>query len=387
MFGIIPDPFDGDNPAEQESEYIAKFNRFLEYLNKMRASDSIPLNIKFVTVADKKQKLQDSSEVESSTPGISRNSMHRFYVQLRKGKRETWEWMEVAIDSTFDTSWSYRIMFSWLVASSGKVDNQIQLLQRRCSQYGLNCVPLPQITVSRNIYLNPFKAPAVLTIRDKDKAVLMDKALTQNGFIHDGVFSTNVRFILECVDNRDEFQFGTSRWSVKVNGRQFVHRSGTLFARVLTDWNGLSILVVMGNYRYTVAANKQGGRLEEISQKVFSDLITSIDSLGSPPLDEEPEQAKPKDPESGQDDAEPIEESHERSSESLPARNNKPGQSNTVDQEAASSAEGMAGSPGGNVGSVLPEEEPEQAKTADMDSAEDTETTQSKSEHRNSKSE
>jgi hypothetical protein len=100
-----------------------------------------------------------------STPGVERSSMVRFYIQLRTGKRDNLEWMEVALDATVDTSWSYRIMFDWLVASSGKVDTQVQLLQRRCTQYGLRLILLPRVTYLKNVYLNPFKAPALLTVR------------------------------------------------------------------------------------------------------------------------------------------------------------------------------------------------------------------------------
>jgi len=155
MFALIPDHFD-DVAAEQG--YIAKFVRLVEYLNKLREKEESEstLNIKIVSSEDKKD---DKADHLFSTPGIDRNSMQKFFVQLRKSKRVTYEWMEVAVDSTFDTSWSYRIMFNWLVASSGKVDTQIQLLQRRCTQFGLTLVPVPQTSVSRTVYLNPFKAP------------------------------------------------------------------------------------------------------------------------------------------------------------------------------------------------------------------------------------
>jgi len=45
---------------------------------------------------------------------ITGNSMVRFYVQLRKGKKDQFEYLEVSIDSTFNTMWSYRIMFNWV---------------------------------------------------------------------------------------------------------------------------------------------------------------------------------------------------------------------------------------------------------------------------------
>jgi len=282
QFGIIPESFDGDKAAE--SAYVAKFRRLLEYFEKLRSKEDAktPLDITFVTSTDRKE--DETVERIESTPGLARNSMQRFYVQLRKGKRENFEWVEIAIDSTFDTSWSYRIMFSWLVASSGKVETQVQLLQRRCTQYGLNLVPFPQVTVSRSVYLNPFKAPAILTIRNKEHARRLDRALTKIDFLHDGVFHTDIKTILDCMEDSHDFHF-ERRWGMPVPGRNFVHRSGTLFVRVLTDRNGLCVLIVLGNYRY-MSVTKDASLVVSY-KKAFRALTECLSSLGR----EEPESA------------------------------------------------------------------------------------------------
>lgn len=272
MFGIIPDKF-VDKVGEEV--YIAKFRRLLEYLNKLRDKDEFgsDLRIKFVSKFDIIDE-NDNSRVESA-PGIAHNAMQRFYVQIRKGKRDTMEWIEVVVDSTFNTSWSYRIIFNWLVASSGKVDTQVQLLQRRCSQYGLNLIPFPQITVSRNLYLYPFKPPVVFTIRSKAKAGNIDSALDEIDFLHDGKFYTDVKSILECIDNATGFLIP----STGVVGRQFVHRTGTLFVRIMTDRNGFALIVVVGNYRYLQTSSKDENALEKAYRKAFLDLTTTIESL------------------------------------------------------------------------------------------------------------
>lgn len=270
MFALIPARFEN---MEGEQEYIAKFQRLLEYLNKLRGKDEASageLDIKIVSSGDK-----DGKGLESlSTPGISRSNMNRFYVQLRKGKHDLYEWMEVVLDSTFDTSWSYRIIFNWLVASSGKVDAQVQLLQRRCSQYGLNLVPYPQTTLSKSMYLNPFKAPALFVVRDKNRAALIGAALLAKDFVHDGVFSTDAMPVTECIDNGKEFDFG-NRWSIPALGRQYVHRSGTLFVRQLIDRKGWSILVAFGNYRYITREETS----RESAQDAFKDLKQCVASL------------------------------------------------------------------------------------------------------------
>jgi DEPDC5 protein C-terminal region len=290
MFGVIPENFKGDRSAEDA--YEAKFRRFLEYLEKLRDKDESKarLDIKFVTSVDKQN--QEESKRMESTPGLARNSMARFYIQLRKGKRDTLEWMEVALDSTFDTSWSYRIMFNWLVASSGKVDTQVQLLARRCAQYGLKLVPFPQITVSRNSYTNPFKAPAILTIRYEINALRLDRALSEIEFVHDGVFHTDVGAILESMDDSDGFHFELN-WGKTVMGKQFVHRSGTLFVRVLTDRNGFVILVVLGNYRYMMT-NKDETVVQSYKSafQALTECVAALDAEeGTIKTEPEPESA------------------------------------------------------------------------------------------------
>jgi hypothetical protein len=152
MVGLIPESFKDDCDAEKE--YIAKFRRLVDYLSNLREKDDSQssLDIKILSSVD--EQLNRKEEVLKSPRGTS-DSMICFNVQLRKGKRDPFEWIEIAVDSVFDTSRSYRIMFNWLVASSAKVETQVQLLHRRCSQYGLNLMGFPQTSVSSNIFLNP----------------------------------------------------------------------------------------------------------------------------------------------------------------------------------------------------------------------------------------
>ena len=155
MFGLIPESF---NSPEAEQDYVAKFERLVEYLEKLREredSSESSLDIKIVSTADEPN--YKTEDVSKARRGIS-ESMIRFTVQLRKGKRDPFEWIEMAVDSTFDTTRSYRIMFNWLVASSAKVETQIQLLQRRCTQFGLQLISFPQTTVDSNLFLHPVSA-------------------------------------------------------------------------------------------------------------------------------------------------------------------------------------------------------------------------------------
>ncbi|EEC45548.1 predicted protein [Phaeodactylum tricornutum CCAP 1055/1] len=272
MFGLIPERFEDIN-AEQE--YISKFHRLLGYLDKLREriESDAPLEIKIISSQDSEGDEFPVAQLPSKI-GIERESMRRFYVQLRKGKRDSFEWMEVAVDRTFNTSWSYRLMFNWLVASSGKVDTQIQLLQRRCLQYGLNLVPFLQVSVSTNVFLNPFRPPAILAIREETKASLLDAVLINNDYVYDGVFTTDAQLVAECMEVGTALDFGKSFGKRQI-GRQFVHRSGTLFVRIVNDKQGFALLIVFGNYRYV-------GRDELLVskyRKAFFDLKNLLNDL------------------------------------------------------------------------------------------------------------
>lgn len=104
MFGILPDNFE-ENP-QSESEYLKSFERLMDYFNKLRdnVKDTPPLKVKIVSSQNRDTPKSEHFRTES-TPGVEGSSMTRFYVQLRKGKRDIWEWMEVAIDATLDTRW------------------------------------------------------------------------------------------------------------------------------------------------------------------------------------------------------------------------------------------------------------------------------------------
>jgi hypothetical protein len=126
MFAVVPDRFESH---EDEAQFVSKFQRLLEYLNKLRdrVDDSKDqLDVKIVTSADRHR---EPSVPVSSTVGVE-GGMHRFYVRLRKGKQDKLEWMEVVIDKTLNTMWSYRIMFHWLVAGSAKIENQVQVRKK-----------------------------------------------------------------------------------------------------------------------------------------------------------------------------------------------------------------------------------------------------------------
>lgn len=276
MFAILPERW---SSKEEEQSYIAKFQRLLEYFKKLREKGSTSDEFKIKIVSSEIHTNDESpSHGTYSTPGLAKNSMEKFYIDLSKNKRDSannYGWFEVSVDSTFDTRWTYRIMYSWLVTGSGQMDPQVQLLQRRCTQYGLNLVQVPQVSVSRNIFLNSFKAPFIFTVHDPDEAAELDDLFLRLEYIHDGVFYTDALSAMECVHDSVGFDFG-KRWSMPPAGRQFLHRSGTLFARIMNDRKGRAVIVIFGNHIYI---HRDPTNLRPEANKAYKELMKALASL------------------------------------------------------------------------------------------------------------
>lgn len=136
-FVIIPDQFAN---TDEEKIYIDKFQNLVEYFIRLQKD------------ADTTQ--IDVHMTDDTSPKTSRGDK-RFVVDLRKRNDEKYEWMEMVHDSCFDTRRTFRITIQWLVAVSAKIDQQAQLLQRRCTQYGLKLVSVPHYSALRSCFVNP----------------------------------------------------------------------------------------------------------------------------------------------------------------------------------------------------------------------------------------
>lgn len=152
MFRIIP-----DNNIEEpvkEAEHVKKFQRFLEYISKqllLKEAGPEQMTINIVT--------RDNAKADDAQNSRQRDAerFKHFRVPLKKGSTEKNQWMEMVLDSTFDTRKTYKIMLHWLVANAIKVEAQVQLLQRRCAQYGLRLVSFPQDSISSGVQLHPVR--------------------------------------------------------------------------------------------------------------------------------------------------------------------------------------------------------------------------------------
>ncbi len=131
-FEIIPDKFK-DN--ERERDYLNKVMVVIDYLERLAQKK---LEIGFVQQGNaQKRKLKEI----------------RFKVNLRRNKRDKFEWMEVVVDPDVDTTRTFRIVFHWLVATSIKIDSQIKALQRKCQ--GLNLVCVSFSSSASKMYMHP----------------------------------------------------------------------------------------------------------------------------------------------------------------------------------------------------------------------------------------
>lgn len=151
QFALIPEPFADE---AQEQEYIEKFQKLLEYLNRLREGGQAEGALEIQIVSSDAKRVDPKDQA----PLVRREAvdmMKRITVQLRKSKRDVYEWVDIAVDPTFDTKRSYRVVVRWLAANSSKVDTQINLIQRRCTQYGLKLISIPELSVSPDLFLNP----------------------------------------------------------------------------------------------------------------------------------------------------------------------------------------------------------------------------------------
>jgi len=148
-FVIIPDRFSN---FDEEKDYVNKFQKLVEYFVKLQQKD----------IADKTH--IEVHMTDNSAPKGSKNDK-RFIVDLRKRIVEKYEWMEMVHDSNFDTRRTFRITLQWLVAVSAKIEQQAQILHRRCTQYGLKLISVPHFSSLPYCFLNPVRLSQIIIVR------------------------------------------------------------------------------------------------------------------------------------------------------------------------------------------------------------------------------
>jgi hypothetical protein len=234
-FLILPDPF---TDQKGESEYSSKFQRLVEYFNKLQSKGSSTIEVETLMTSDK-------------SPYASKGK-RSFIVDLRR-RSDKYEWCEIVLDSNCDTRRTFRVTIQWLVAIGSKIDNQQQLLHRRCAQYGLNLIRVPSYSSLSLCFMNPFAVPITIPVRNKSCVDSLEKALTNDfDFVYDDSHMADPN---ELVDFLDGFDFSVNRWSMNrrkkfVPAKQYLHRTGTLFVRLLRDTQDKAIVIIFLNNLY-----------------------------------------------------------------------------------------------------------------------------------------
>lgn len=125
-------------------------------------------------------------------------------------------------------------------------------------------------------HLHQLAAPTFITVIDPKKANAVEETLFKLDFVYDGITITSPQF-LECIEKSEDYRFPHYRSGrVKaIPAPQFVHRSGAIFIRKLTDREGKAILVGIENYRHASEENK----FRKIAKSVIKQVLDSIENL------------------------------------------------------------------------------------------------------------
>ena len=266
-FCIIPDQF---SDQHGEEVFTKKMKRFIEFLEKVAQKE---LQIQISSVAGKTQNnLVSIGDSKKKKKGIRDPETLDFILHNRK--RDKYEWIEFAVNKVWDTRMTFRIVLKWLVSSAIKVDAQIQMIQRRTSQYGLHLVTVPDFSAKSNLYLNPLMRPESICVSDRNKALMVERALVANyGFCDDDkrvVFARDV-----------EKTFDIKVSEKRVYARQYIHRSGTLFVRLLRDINQSITFVFLENRMHIGNSSQMQAQARTIFGNVMAQLTAPEDCQSS----------------------------------------------------------------------------------------------------------
>jgi len=258
-FCIIPDQF---NNESGEDVLLKKIHRFIEFLEKMAKKD---LKIQVISTGDKSSRSDDFA---------SKDNQLKFIIHNRK--KDKYEWIEVAASAIFDTKKSFRIIFKWLVSSAIKVDAQVQALQRRCSQYGLQLVEVPEISVRSNVFLNPLRYPESISVSSSEKATEIENALVHNfRFCNDGKYPVFAKDAEKIFGVKLTVNGRGSAWK-RALAQQYIHRSGTLFVRLLHDIQQQSVTFIFIENRRLIGNSNQ---MLDSARHIFREVKQFISDL------------------------------------------------------------------------------------------------------------
>lgn len=138
--------------------------------------------------------------------------------------------------------------------------------------------------------------PTIICVRNKEAAQGLDALLKSKDFLFEGVQMTKPTSILEFIESSQDYDFKRSRWGdqeySRVASKQYIHRSGALFVRMIPDSTGLALLMVIENQRNASRENN----FKAIARFILVDLQKTIEDndKSEPKMVEEDEKVEAK---------------------------------------------------------------------------------------------
>lgn len=233
-YRVIPTDYKipGRSDEKLEKTYTEKMEKLIAYLSKYLIKKDVKVTFK----------------TRSDAYSDEENSQW-YKVPIDRKKTLNLEWMQICIDTAYYTDKTFGLVFGWLVASAHHIETIINLVQRRCLEYGLDFICVPQTSLNSNMYLNPFLRPEIVEIKgpNKDVCFEIERSLyEEHDFVNDGVRTVKKEDIEGRLNDKPEI-FGFDNGKSKVHAQQYMHLSGIMFIRLLKKKNGGATYLFLEN--------------------------------------------------------------------------------------------------------------------------------------------
>ena len=229
LFALVP-PAD----AGGRESYLERFGRFEAFLNSKRAAGRSPA-------------LEARRDAAGRELGGLPARPHLLQMAL---EHATWrdEWLALECDSSVDDQRCYRLALHWLLCSGWVVEEFLSTLCRKAKQLKLNLVQVPEYSIHLDIHPFIAHASAVPPAPEPALAAALERALHRRlGFVRDSpsalvaaaaaAHSATARKqpLRGAPVPRRASQAAAKMLPAHARERQYLHRSGRVFVRVLAD--------------------------------------------------------------------------------------------------------------------------------------------------------
>ena len=262
-FRVVPMDYKIPGRGEEKLEkiYTEKMEKLISYLSKNLIKNDV--KVTFQTRSD-------------NPPNTESSKWYK--VMIDKKKTTNLEWMQIKVDSVYHTERTFGIVFAWLVASAHNIETIINLVQRRCLDYGLELICVPQASLSGSMYLNPFLRPEVVEIKcsTETKYDEIESSLYQQfDFVNDGVRRIEKEDVKDYLGNDLEVFGFCNRGRNEVYAQQYMHLSGVMFIRLHRKKDGTALYLFLENRKLQTLRNIETIPDTEVIFRTVKDFIVS----------------------------------------------------------------------------------------------------------------